>query len=76
MSTRKLYQCSHCHNQTSVISGSIFAAINIIESEFYFMSALGIDDIPSEATLRQRMDEHAVVFLPIIEKAYQVFSKP
>jgi hypothetical protein len=42
-----------------------FEAINTIESEFYFMSAMGIDDLPSEATLRQRMDEHAVVFLPI-----------
>jgi hypothetical protein len=46
-----------------------FEAINTIESEFYFMSAMDIDDIPSEATLRQRMDNNAKVFLPIIEKA-------
>lgn len=52
-----------------------FEAINTIESEFYFMSAMGIDVIPSEATLRQRMDEQAEVFLPIIEKASQDFLK-
>jgi hypothetical protein len=50
-----------------------FEAINTIESEFYFMSAMGIADIPSEATLRQRMDNHARAFLPIIEKASQDF---
>lgn len=46
-----------------------FEAINTIESEFYFMSAMGVADIPSEATLRQRMDNHAKTFLPIVEKA-------
>ena len=48
-----------------------FVDINTIESEFYFISAMGIDVVPSEATLRQRMDEQAVVFLPITEKASQ-----
>jgi hypothetical protein len=48
-----------------------FEAINSIESEFYFMSALHIGDIPLEATLRQRVDERAVVFLSIIAKASQ-----
>ena len=32
-----------------------FEAINTIESEFYFMSAMDINDIPCEATLRQRV---------------------
>jgi hypothetical protein len=32
------------------------------------MDAMGLNDIPSEATLRQRMDNHALAFLPIIEK--------
>ncbi|MFQ5574247.1 MAG: IS1380 family transposase [Terriglobia bacterium] len=50
-----------------------FEAINTIESEFYFMSAMDIEDIPSEATLRQRMDMHAEAFLPIIEKASRDF---
>lgn len=46
-----------------------FEAINTIESDFYFMSALGLNAIPSEATLRQRMDNHAKAFLPIVNKA-------
>jgi len=50
-----------------------FEAINTIESEFYFMSAMDIGDIPSEATLRQRMDTHAEAFLPLIEKASRDF---
>jgi hypothetical protein len=52
-----------------------FEAINTIESEHYFMDAMGLDDIPSEATLRQRMDNHALAFLPIIEKASRDFLK-
>lgn len=47
--------------------------INTIESEHYFMDAMGLDDIPSEATLRQRMDTHAKTFLPMIEKASRDF---
>jgi hypothetical protein len=50
-----------------------FEAINTIESENYFMSAMDNDDIPSEATLRQRMDGKAKVFLPIVEKASRDF---
>jgi len=50
-----------------------FEAINTIESEFYFMSAMNISDIPGEATLRQRLDRHARVFLPIVEKASRDF---
>ncbi len=46
-----------------------FEAINAIESEFYFMSAMDINNIPCEATLRQRMDKHAELFLPIIEQS-------
>ncbi|WP_419589781.1 IS1380 family transposase, partial [Thiolapillus sp.] len=48
-------------------------AINGIESEFYFTSAMDIDEIPGEATLRQRMDKHAISFLPIVEKASRDF---
>ena len=50
-----------------------FEAINTIESEFYFMSAMDIQDIPSEATLRQRMDKHAAVCLPLVKQASQDF---
>ncbi len=34
---------------------------------------MGVTEIPSEATLRLRMDKHAKDFLPIIEKANQDF---
>ncbi len=50
-----------------------FESINTIKSELYFTSAMGINDIPSEATLRQRMDNHAQTFLPIVEKASSDF---
>lgn len=46
-----------------------FEAINTIDSEFYFMNAMGLNSIPGEATLRQRMDQKAVAFLPIAERA-------
>ncbi|MCH9690514.1 MAG: IS1380 family transposase [Gammaproteobacteria bacterium] len=52
-----------------------FEAINTVESELFFTSSLGITDIPSEATLRQRMDNNAEAFLPIIHKASCDFLK-
>lgn len=50
-----------------------FEAINNIESEFYFAGSMDIDTIPCEAALRQRMDKHAGVFLPVVEKASRDF---
>ena len=50
-----------------------FEAINSIESECFFKTAMDVDEIPSEATLRLRMDKHAPLFLPIIEKASRDF---
>lgn len=52
-----------------------FEAINGIESELYFMTALGLKQIPSEATLRQRMDAHADAFMPLVDKASIDFLK-
>lgn len=46
-----------------------FEAINNIESELYFMTALGLKHIPSEATLRQRMDAHADAFIAVVDRA-------
>ena len=72
---------SRCHgiNHSEVIKSDLallsigkndFETINTIESDFYFMRAMDIHDIPPcEATLRQRMDKHAGQFLPIVEKA-------
>lgn len=52
-----------------------FEAINTIESELFFTTSMEITDIPSEATLRQRMDNHAREFLPVVEKASRDFLK-
>ena len=52
-----------------------FEAINTIDSEFFYQSALGIEELPSEATLRQRLDGQAVNFLPIVKKASLEFLK-
>lgn len=35
VSTRKLYQCSRCHHQTSVTSGSIFAATKLLLTTWF-----------------------------------------
>jgi len=29
LNSRKLYQCNHCHHQTSVISGTVFASTQL-----------------------------------------------
>jgi hypothetical protein len=52
-----------------------FEAINGIESELYFMAALGLKQIPSEATLRQRLDTHAEAFSALIDRASIDFLK-
>lgn len=48
---------------------SDFESVNTIESENFFMTAMDVDDIPSEATLRQRMDERASDFITLVNKA-------
>ncbi len=50
-------------------------AINTIESELFFMTSMAINDIPSQATLRRRLDNHARAFLLIVEKASPDFFK-
>ena len=52
-----------------------FEAINTIDSELFYTQSLGIKALPSEATLRQRMDRCAVEYLPVIEKASDDFLK-
>ena len=52
-----------------------FEAMNTIDSERFFTTSMGITDIPSEATLRQRMDHQAKAFLPVVEKASRDFLK-
>ena len=46
-----------------------FEAINTIDSELFFLSALGLKELPSEPTLRQRMDRLAEPLLPLVQQA-------
>ena len=52
-----------------------FEAINTIDSELFYTRSLGISALPSEATLRQRMDRYADDYLPIVDKASADFLK-
>ena len=38
-------------------------------SSYFFSQALGLNQVPSAATHRQRMDKHAERFVPLLEKA-------
>ena len=46
-----------------------FESVNTIESSHFFSTAFDINRIPSEATLRQRMNENAKPFSEIIDQA-------
>lgn len=50
-----------------------FEAINTIDSPDYFRQALGLKRVPSEATLRQRMDDRAREYMPALIKANRDF---
>ena len=48
---------------------SDFEAINGFREDEFFATALGLDQVPSEGTLRQRMDDFAGEFKPLVEGA-------
>lgn len=48
---------------------SDFVAIEQFRSDDFFRDALGNKHVPSEGTMRQRMDEHAEAFLPVLSWA-------
>ena len=50
-----------------------FEAINGFREDAYFAAALGLDQIPSEGTLRQHMDAFAAEFRAVIEEAAMAF---
>ena len=52
---------------------SDFAAINGFREDPYFATALDLAQVPSEGTLRQRMDGFAEQFKPILEDATIAF---
>jgi len=54
---------------------SDFEAINGFRGDPYFTALLGFDQVPSEGTLRQRMDGFAEAFKPVLEKAAIAFLR-
>lgn len=48
---------------------SDFEAITGLRGDRFFLESLGLGQVPSEATLRQRMDAHAVECLPVVQRA-------
>ncbi|MFN2108066.1 MAG: IS1380 family transposase [Anaerolineae bacterium] len=54
---------------------SDFEAINGFREDAYFAGALGLDQVPSEGILRQRMDAHAADYQRIVEEAAIAFLR-
>ena len=54
---------------------SDFVAIEQYRTDEFFHESLGIAQVPSEPTMRQRMDEHAETFLPVVSWASIEFLK-
>jgi len=48
---------------------SDFVAIEQFRADDFFRESLGNKHVPSEGTMRQRMDEHAEAFLPVVSWA-------
>ncbi len=48
---------------------SDFEAVNGVREDDFFAESLGLSLVPSEGTLRQRMDAHAAGFLPVVQEA-------
>lgn len=52
---------------------SDFDAVNGVREDDFFAESLGLEQVPSEGTLRQRMDAHAAAFLPVVQEAAIAF---
>ncbi len=48
---------------------SDFEAVNGMREDDFFAESLAVPQVPSEGTLRQRMDAHASSFLPVVQDA-------
>lgn len=57
------------------IGKSDYQAVEQHREDDFFKKSLGISRVPSEPTLRQRMDEHAGTFFPIVHKGSVEFIK-
>ena len=58
-----------CYVAMLCLGKSDFEAINGFREDAFFHEALGLEQVPSEGTLRQRMDAHAEAFRPLVETA-------
>jgi hypothetical protein len=54
---------------------SDFEAVENVRDDRFFAEALGITTVPSAVTLRQRLDERAGAFLPVVEEASVEFLR-
>ena len=54
---------------------SDFEAITAFRADEFFYEALGLRDVPSEATLRQRLDTHAEAFRRAVDQASEDFLR-
>ncbi len=63
-----------CYLGLLSIGKNDFEAINTIESEFYYMTGMDINDIPCEATVRQRMDNHVIALKKLMYVAVRIIK--
>jgi hypothetical protein len=64
-----------CYVAMLCVGKSDFEAINGFREDEFFHEALGLEQVPSEGTLRQRMDAHAEAFRPVVETAAVTFLR-
>jgi hypothetical protein len=65
----------YCYVATLCLGKSDFEAINSFREDEFFHEALGLKQVPSEGTLRQRMDTHADAFRTLAENAAVAFVR-
>lgn len=56
----------HTYTGLLCLGKNDFEAVNNVRTDDFFSESLGIAQVPSEATLRQRLDEQAEAFLPYV----------
>jgi hypothetical protein len=64
-----------CYVAMLCLGKSDFEAISGFREDEFFHEALGLKQVPSEGTLRQRMDAHAETFRPLVETAAVAFVR-
>ena len=64
-----------CYVALLCLGKSDFEAINGFREDAYFAAALGLDQVPSEGIVRQRMDAHAAGYLAVVQAASLEFLR-